>query len=116
MRSWLWKRWSITLLAVFPPRDATLKAMEEVFGPVVAIALILSAVFVPVAFLGGIAGGHVQAVCHYRGGVNHYLSAFVALSLTPALCTLLLRPKRQGHDQTGFGRFFGAFNHADLNV
>lgn len=90
-------------------RDATLKAMEEVSGPVVAIALILSAVFVPVAFLGGIAGVMYKQFA-ITVAVSTCLSAFVALSLTPALCTLLLKPKRPGQEAHGFGRFFAAFN------
>jgi len=91
------------------PRDATLKAMEEVSGPVVAIALILAAVFVPVAFLGGMAGVMYKQFA-VTVAVSTMLSAFVALSLTPALCALLLRHKDPDAGQRGAGRVFGAFN------
>ncbi len=87
-------------------REATIKAMEEVSGPVIAIALVLGAVFVPVAFMGGITG-----VMYRQFGltvaVSVALSALVALTLTPALCALLLKPPQEGHGQRGF---FGAFN------
>ncbi|WP_434513271.1 efflux RND transporter permease subunit [Dechloromonas sp. ARDL1] len=89
-------------------RDATLRAMEEVSGPVVAIALILAAVFVPVAFLGGISGVMYKQFA-ITVAVSTGLSAFVALSLTPALCALMLKPKDK--EKQGLGsRFFGAFN------
>ena len=88
-------------------RDATIKAMQEVSGPVMAIALILAAVFVPVAFLGGIAGVMYKQFA-ITVAVSTMLSAFVALSLTPALCALLLKPK---HPSNGpLARFFAAFN------
>ncbi|WP_295002352.1 multidrug efflux RND transporter permease subunit [uncultured Dechloromonas sp.] len=87
-------------------RDATLKAMEEVSGPVVAMALILCAVFVPVAFLGGISGVMYKQFA-ITIAVSTALSGFVALSLTPALCATMLKPK----DKTAANRgFFGAFN------
>ncbi len=89
-------------------RDATIRAMEEVSGPVVAIALILAAVFVPVAFLGGIAGVMYKQFA-ITVAVSTLLSAFVALSLTPALCALLLKPRST--DRTGLlARFFDGFN------
>jgi hydrophobe/amphiphile efflux-1 (HAE1) family protein len=92
------------------PRAATLKAMEEVSGPVVAIALILAAVFVPVAFLGGIAGVMYKQFA-ITVAVSTGLSAFVALSLTPALCAILLKPKSK--DRSGLlARGFDAFNAA----
>jgi hydrophobe/amphiphile efflux-1 (HAE1) family protein len=91
------------------PRDATIRAMEEVSGPVVAIALILAAVFVPVAFLGGIAGVMYQQFA-ITVAVSTGLSALVALTLTPALCALMLKPKEH-HAKPGLsGRFFGGFN------
>lgn len=90
-------------------RDATLKAMEEVSGPVVAIALILAAVFVPVAFLGGISGVMYKQFA-ITVAVSTLLSAFVALSLTPALCSLMLKPKDPTHHAGPLGRFFGGFN------
>ncbi len=89
------------------PRDATIKAMEEVSGPVIAIALILAAVFVPVAFLGGIAGVMYKQFA-ITVAVSTVLSAVVALSLTPALCSLLLKPKVESHGP--LARFFAAFN------
>jgi len=90
-------------------RDATIKAMEEVSGPVMAIALILAAVFVPVAFLGGMAGVMYKQFA-VTVAVSTAFSAFVALSLTPALCTLLLKPKDPAAAGRGLGRFFGVFN------
>ena len=90
-------------------RDATLKAMEEVSGPVVAIALILAAVFVPVAFLGGISGVMYKQFA-ITVAVSTLLSAFVALSLTPALCSLMLKPKDPTHHAGPLGRIFGGFN------
>lgn len=91
-------------------RDATLRAMDEVSGPVVAIALILAAVFVPVAFLGGISGVMYKQFA-ITVAVSTVLSAFVALSLTPALCALMLRPPGEGPGGQGLsGRFFGGFN------
>jgi len=89
------------------PREATLKAMEEVSGPVMAIALILAAVFVPVAFLGGIAGVMYKQFA-ITVAVSTMLSAFVALSLTPALCALMLKPKTASDGP--LSRFFAAFN------
>ena len=90
-------------------RDATLRAMEEVSGPVVAIALILAAVFVPVAFLGGISGVMYKQFA-ITVAVSTVLSAFVALSLTPALCALMLKPKDKKQRPGLAGRFFGGFN------
>lgn len=91
-------------------RDATLRAMEEVSGPVVAIALILAAVFVPVAFLGGISGVMYKQFA-ITVAVSTGLSAFVALSLTPALCALMLKPKdKEQQGKSLAGRFFAAFN------
>jgi hydrophobe/amphiphile efflux-1 (HAE1) family protein len=89
-------------------RTATETAMREVSGPVVAIALVLSAVFVPVAFLGGIAGALYRQFA-VTVAVSTLLSAFVALTLTPALCALMLKPR--AGTRSGLGqRFFGAFN------
>ncbi|MFN9573205.1 MAG: efflux RND transporter permease subunit [Betaproteobacteria bacterium] len=93
------------------PRDATIRAMEEVSGPVVAIALILAAVFVPVAFLGGIAGVLYQQFA-ITVAVSTGLSALVALTLTPALCALMLKPKDHAARPGPLGRFFGGFNRA----
>ena len=73
------------------PVDATLEAMREISAPVIAIALILAAVFVPVGFIPGITGRLYQQFA-ITIAISVLISAFVALSLTPALCTLLLKP------------------------
>src|SRR3989441_2020294 len=91
------------------PRDATIQAMHEVSGPVVAIALVLSAVFVPVAFLGGISG-EIYRQFALTIAASVLISAFSALSLSPALSALLLRPKKT--TKGSLGRFFGWFNRA----
>jgi hydrophobe/amphiphile efflux-1 (HAE1) family protein len=76
------------------PRDATIQAMQEVSAPVVAIAFILAAVFIPVAFLGGISG-EIYKQFALTIAISVLLSAFNALSLSPALAALLLRPKKK---------------------
>ena len=81
------------------PRDATLKAMSEVSGPVVAIALILAAVFLPTAFIPGITGRLYQQFA-VTIAVSVILSAFNALTLSPALSALLLRPRRERVDRS----------------
>src|SRR6266849_4034409 len=91
------------------PRDATVQAMQEVSGPVVAIALILSAVFIPVAFLGGISG-QIYRQFALTIAASVLISAFSALSLSPALSSLLLRPAKT--TQGPLRRFFGGFNRA----
>jgi len=73
------------------PKEATYNAMKEISGPVVAIALILASVFVPVGFIPGIVGRLYQQFA-ITIAISVVISAFVALSLTPALCTLLLKP------------------------
>jgi HAE1 family hydrophobic/amphiphilic exporter-1 len=89
------------------PREATLKAMGEVQGPVIGIALILSAVFIPVAFTGGITGRLYQQFA-LTIAVSVLISAFNALTLSPALSALLLRPKA---GRTGLlAKFGGYFN------
>jgi HAE1 family hydrophobic/amphiphilic exporter-1 len=90
-----------------PPREATLKAMEEVSGPVVAIALILVAVFVPTAFIPGITGRMYQQFA-VTIAVSVVISAFNALTLSPALAALLLRPRRPMRGP--LGAFFRGFN------
>ena len=86
---------------------ASEKAMEEVSGPVMAIALVLTAVFVPVAFMGGIVGQLYKQFA-LTLSISVLLSALVALTLTPALCGMLLKPiKPMGGP---LGRFFAAFN------
>jgi multidrug efflux pump len=89
------------------PRDSALKAMEEVSGPVVAIALILVAVFVPTIFIPGITGRLYQQFA-VTIAISVVFSAFNALSLSPALCALLLKPKTEKHGL--LARFFKWFN------
>jgi HAE1 family hydrophobic/amphiphilic exporter-1 len=89
------------------PRQATLQAMKEVSGPVVAIALILSSVFLPVAFLGGIQG-RLNRQFAITIAISVLISAFNALSLSPALSALLLRPRKASRGL--LARFFGGFN------
>ncbi|MGH7184607.1 MAG: efflux RND transporter permease subunit, partial [Nitrospiraceae bacterium] len=89
------------------PKEASLKAMEQVSGPVVAIALILAAVFVPTAFIPGITGRLYQQFA-VTIALSVVISAFNALTLSPALCALLLRPKKPARGPLGW--FFGWFN------
>jgi HAE1 family hydrophobic/amphiphilic exporter-1 len=89
------------------PRDATFKAMEEVSGPVVGIALVLSSVFVPMAALGGIKGLLNQQFA-VTIAISVLISAFNALTLSPALSALLLRPRKKGRGP--LGKFFDWFN------
>ncbi len=91
------------------PKDATYHAMKDISGPVVAIALILASVFVPVGFVPGIVGRLYQQFA-ITIAISVVLSAFVALSLTPALCTMLLRPSKINKDAKGLNRFFFRFN------
>ncbi len=88
------------------PRDASLKAMEEVSGPVIAIALILAAVFIPTAFIPGITGRLYQQFA-VTIAISVIFSAFNALTLSPALCALLLKP---GKVHGPLSRFFDWFN------
>jgi hydrophobe/amphiphile efflux-1 (HAE1) family protein len=92
------------------PREATIEAMDEVSGPVVAIAFILAAVFIPVAFLGGISG-QIYRQFALTIAVSVLLSAFNALTLSPALSALILKPKHnaRGWRAGGFARFNRAF-------
>jgi hydrophobic/amphiphilic exporter-1 (mainly G- bacteria), HAE1 family len=90
-------------------KDATIKAMQDISGPVVAIALILTAVFIPVGFIPGIVGRLYQQFA-ITIAISVLISAFVALSLTPALCTLLLKPSRGGGNEQGLNKFFLRFN------
>ncbi len=91
------------------PREATRKAMKEVAGPVMAIAIILAAVFVPVALSGGITGRLYQQFA-ITIAVSVLLSAFNALTLSPALSALLLKPKSSTARKTPLDRFFAGFN------
>src|SRR6185369_16232187 len=93
------------------PKEATAQAMAEVSAPVVAIAFILASVFVPVAFIGGISG-EIYKQFAITIAVSVLLSAFSALSLSPALAALLLKPSKykEGHVRRGpFGWFNSAF-------
>ncbi|HEV3410818.1 MAG TPA: efflux RND transporter permease subunit [Puia sp.] len=90
-------------------KEATYRAMKEISAPVVAIALILAAVFVPVGFIPGIVGRLYQQFA-ITIAISVILSAFVALSLTPALCTLLLKPHDPQKNRNLFDRFFAWFN------
>ena len=89
------------------PKDAALKAMEEISGPVIGIALVLSAVFIPTAFIPGITGRLYQQFA-VTIAISVILSAFNALSLSPALSALLLKPKVESRGL--LARFFGWFN------
>jgi HAE1 family hydrophobic/amphiphilic exporter-1 len=89
------------------PKDAALKAMQEVAGPVVAIALILAAVFVPTVFIAGITGRLYQQFA-LTIAISVIFSAFNALSLSPALSALLLKHREPTHGP--LARFFGWFN------
>jgi len=90
-------------------KEATYHAMRDISAPVVAIALILAAVFVPVGFIPGIVGRLYQQFA-ITIAISVIISAFTALSLTPALCTLLLRPSRMEEKRNFVARFFVAFN------
>ena len=89
------------------PKAAALKAMEEISGPVIGIALVLSAVFIPTAFIPGITGRLYQQFA-VTIAFSVILSAFNALSLSPALAALLLRPKKSSRGP--LAAFFGWFN------
>jgi hydrophobic/amphiphilic exporter-1 (mainly G- bacteria), HAE1 family len=89
------------------PKDAARKAMEELTGPVVGIALVLAAVFVPTVFIPGITGRLYQQFA-LTIAISVMLSAFNALTLSPALSALLLRPKKETRGP--LGKFFRVFN------
>ena len=91
------------------PHDATVAAMKEVSAPVIGIALILSAVFIPVAFLGGLTGRMYQQFA-LTIAISVLLSAFSALSLAPALSAMLLKPHKPMRGPLGW--FFAKFNSA----
>ena len=92
------------------PKEATYVAMKDISAPVVAIALILAAVFVPVGFIPGIVGRLYQQFA-ITIAISVILSAFIALSLTPALCTLLLKPTDPHKKKRGLSKAFDHFNH-----
>src|SRR6476469_532871 len=89
------------------PRDATLRAMTEVSGPVIGIALVLSAVFIPTAFIPGITGRLYQQFA-LTIAISVLFSAFNALTLSPALSAMLLRPRKAARGPLGW--FFERFN------
>src|SRR4030081_3851251 len=89
------------------PKQAALKAMEEISGPVIGIALVLSAVFIPTVFIPGITGRLYQQFA-VTIAISVILSAFNALTLGPAWSALLLKPKTESRGP--LGRFFAWFN------
>jgi HAE1 family hydrophobic/amphiphilic exporter-1 len=91
------------------PKEAAGKAMDEVSGPIIAVALVLSSVFIPVAFIAGITGRLYQQFA-LTIAISVIISAFNALSLSPALCALLLKPRTERANVGLLGRFFRAFN------
>jgi hydrophobe/amphiphile efflux-1 (HAE1) family protein len=97
------------------PKEATRKAMQEVTGPVIAIALVLTAVFIPCAFIGGITGQFFRQFA-VTIAVSTLISAFNSLTLSPALAALLLKKRGEGRDiatrglDFAFGWFFRLFN------
>jgi multidrug efflux pump len=97
------------------PRDATIQAMKEVSGPIVAIALVLCAVFVPIAFVSGLTGQFYRQFA-LTIAISTVISAFCSLTLAPALSATLLRPHHAPPDALTrimdrlFGRFFHWFN------
>ncbi len=101
------------------PREATIQAMREVSGPVIGIALVLSAVFIPTAFLPGITGRLYQQFA-LTIAISVIFSAFNALSLSPALSALLLRPRKKARGPLDwfydrFNRVFGSATHGYVN-
>ena len=91
------------------PKEATYRAMKDISAPVIAIALILAAVFVPVGFIPGIVGRLYQQFA-ITIAISVILSAFIALSLTPALCTLLLKPSTVAKQSNLLDKFFYRFD------
>jgi len=91
------------------PKDAALKAMEEVAGPVMAIALVLAAVFLPTVFIPGITG-RLYTQFAVTIAISVLLSAFNALTLSPALCAILLKPKKEARGPLGW--FYRQFNRS----
>lgn len=92
-----------------PAKEATIKAMKEISAPVIAIALILAAVFVPVGFVPGIVGKLYQQFA-ITIAVSVMISAFVALSLTPTLSMLMLKPHDENRKKNFLDKFFDWFN------
>ena len=94
-------------------KEASIKAMQEVQGPVIAVALVLSSVFLPIAFLGGMTGVMYKQFS-VTIAVSVILSAIVALTLTPALCSLLL--KNTNHKPLAPFRWFNSFFEKITNI
>ncbi|MEO6150793.1 MAG: efflux RND transporter permease subunit, partial [Mucilaginibacter sp.] len=92
------------------PKEATLHAMRDISAPVIAIALILAAVFVPVGFVPGIVGRLYQQFA-ITIAISVLISAFVALSLTPALCVLILKPHKLDQNSKGLDKWFFRYNN-----
>ncbi|QBQ40746.1 efflux RND transporter permease subunit [Sphingobacterium psychroaquaticum] len=90
-------------------KEATSRAMHDITAPVIAIALILAAVFIPVGFIPGMVGKLYQQFA-ITIAVSVMISAFIALSLTPALCSLLLKPTSVNENAKGLNKFFYKFN------
>ncbi|MGE7957953.1 multidrug efflux RND transporter permease subunit [Pseudomonas sp. NPDC089530] len=95
------------------PTDATVKAMKQVSGAIVGITLVLSAVFMPLAFMSGSVGVIYQQFS-VSLAISILFSGFLALTFTPALCATLLKPIPEGHHEKG--GFFGAFNRGFARV
>ncbi len=91
------------------PREASYKAMKDISGPVIAIALVLAAVFIPVGFIPGIVGKLYQQFA-ITIAISVLISAFVALTLTPALCSILLKRVHMPSEEKVPNRFFRGFN------
>ena len=90
------------------PKEAAIKAMEEVSGPVVAVALVLSSVFLPIAFLGGMTGVMYKQFS-VTIAVSVIISALVALTLTPALCAIIIKKEHKKKEPMAFFRWFNTF-------
>jgi hydrophobe/amphiphile efflux-1 (HAE1) family protein len=101
------------IAAGLSPREAAIKSMNEVGGALIAIALVLSAVFIPSAFITGISGQFYRQFALTIAGAT-IISLIVSLTLSPAMCALLLKPHNAGHHVAWWARpihrFFGAFN------
>ncbi len=93
----------------YSPKEATMRAMKDITAPVIAIALILAAVFVPVGFIPGMVGKLYQQFA-ITIAISVLISAFVALTLTPALSAMLLRPNSINRESKGVARLFYLFN------
>ncbi len=91
------------------PREASYKAMKDISGPVIAIALVLAAVFIPVGFIPGIVGKLYQQFA-ITIAISVLISAFVALTLTPALCSIMLKRVHMPSEEKPPNRFFNGFN------